>query len=97
MCGLSHDNSSENYADIDFAVYLAGNGQFYVYENGTYRGGFGSYSTGDVFTVALTGGVITYSRNGTVFYTSSATPTLPLFADVSLYSPGATVGDVLFY
>ena len=97
MCGLSHDNSSENYADIDFAVYLAGNGQFYVYENGTYRGGFGSYSTGDVFTVAPTGGVITYSRNGTIFYTSSATPTLPLFADVSLYSPGATVGDVLFY
>ncbi len=93
MCGLSHDNSNQSYTDLDYAIYLAADDTVYIYEDGNYRGSFGSYSTGDVFTVALTGGVITYSRNGTIFYTSSATPILPLFADTSLYTPGSTIGN----
>ena len=38
-----------------------------VYESGASRGSFGPYATGDVFRVALEGGVIKYRKNGTLF------------------------------
>ena len=63
--------------------------------DGASRGTFGTYATGDVFRVALVNGVVQYSKNGTLLYTSAVTPILPLFADTSFYSPGATLGNVV--
>jgi hypothetical protein len=89
MCGLSHGDSDQSYTDIDYAIYLtAGNGTVQVYEGGVSRGDFGAYATGDVFRVALEGGVIKYRKNGTVFYTSLVAPTLPLLVDTSLNTSG---------
>jgi orotate phosphoribosyltransferase len=39
-------------------------------------------------------GVVTYSRNGQVFFTSSGSAS-PLFVDVALYDLGATIENVM--
>lgn len=91
MAGLSSGDGGPAHADIDFAIYLTASGTVGVREGGQARGNFGRYAAGDVFRVAATGGVVTYARNGTVFYTSAATPGSPLLLDTSLRSPAATI------
>ena len=94
-CGLSHGDNNQSYTDIAYAIYLTAGGTVQVYESGVYRGDFGAYATGDVFRVALEGGAIKYRKNGTLFYTSTVTPMLPLLVDTSFYSPGATLVNVM--
>jgi len=36
-----------------------------------------------------------YLKNGAVFYTSGGAPAYPLRVDTALYTPGATLGDVV--
>ena len=36
-----------------------------------------------------------YSKNGTVFYTSTKTPTYPLLVDAALYTQGATLNSAV--
>jgi alpha-tubulin suppressor-like RCC1 family protein len=91
MVGLAHGDSSQSYTDVDFGLYPAGNGTVQVYEAGTYRGSFGSYATGDRLRVRVESGVVKYYKNGTLLYTSSVSPTLPLRIDTSAYQPNATV------
>ncbi|HEX9444305.1 MAG TPA: Ig-like domain-containing protein, partial [Candidatus Binatia bacterium] len=98
--GLSRGNSNNSRADIDFAISLwsaAATGTPYVevYENDTYRWGSVSYAPGDVFRIAVTSGAVKYSKNGVVFYTSTTRPRYPLSVDTSLWSPGATVANVV--
>jgi arylsulfatase A-like enzyme len=95
MLGLSNGNGGTSYADIDFAMYLRAGGELRVYEGGTYVGTYGSYGTGDILRVEVAGGLVQYSRNGTVFETSALTPTYPLLVDTALYYPGATLTDVV--
>jgi hypothetical protein len=66
-----------------------------VYEGGVLRGSFGSYATGDVIRVAVTAGVVRYSKNGVVFYSSTAVPSYPLLVDTSLFHNGATIRGVV--
>jgi Zn-dependent metalloprotease len=94
MLGLSNGNASSSYTDVDFALYLAA-GQIQVYEAGSLMGSFGSYATGDKMRVAVTAGIVSYSRNGTVFYTLTGTPSYPLLVDSALYSQNATLSAVL--
>ncbi len=94
MIGLSHGDTDQSYSDIDFAIYLAGSSTLRVYEGGTQMGVFGSYAANDVFRIQVTGTTITYLKNGTVFYTSTATPTFPLLVDSSVYTIGATINNV---
>jgi hypothetical protein len=91
MVGLSNGNTNASYPDIDFGLDLASGGVVYVFERGANRGTFGSYVTGDVFRVSVTSGIVRYSRNGTVFYTSSLAPIYPLLVDSWLYNQGATI------
>jgi len=93
MAGLSTGNSGQSYTDIDFAISLSDTGGVAVYEGGNGRGSFGPYAAGDVFQVRVTGGVVTYWRNGVSFYTSALAPTYPLLLDTSLKTPGATIFD----
>ena len=44
-----------------------------IYENGAWKG-WSSYATGDVFRIAVESGVVKYSKNGNVFYTSANAP-----------------------
>jgi hypothetical protein len=98
MLGLSHGDSDQNYGDLDYGLYLIADGRVLVYEGGISRGGFGIYSSGDWFQVAVVSGAtpsVQYSRNGVVFYTSTVVPTYPLLVDTALYSHGATLTDAI--
>jgi hypothetical protein len=94
MIGLSNGNTNASYEDIDFALYLA-LGQLRVYESGTSKGTFGNFATGDKLRVALVGGTVAYSRNGTIFYTSTKAPSYPLLVDAALYTQGATLSSAV--
>ena len=94
MFGLSNGNTDAPYADIDFGLDVAP-GALYVFEKGVNKGAFGVYATGDRLRVAVVGGVVKYSRNGTVFYTSTQTPVYPLLVDTWLLYEGATLNNAI--
>src|SRR5262245_22321695 len=91
--GLSQGDSSTLIADIDFAWRFNGAGWADVLENGVYQsGGDTPYAAGDVFRVAIAGGKVQYSRNGTLLRENqTAVATYPLLLDASLGSLGTTV------
>lgn len=89
MAGLSNGDNGVGAADIDFAIRLKRNGKVAVFENGVLKAdNLTTYATGDRFRVQVTAGVVTYSKNGTLLYTSTATPAFPLLVDTSIFSPG---------
>ena len=97
LAGLSHGDSGQGYADIDFAVYPAGDGRLYVFESGQNRGDFGPYQSGDRLAVEVVAGSVRYKKNGVIFLTRTAPLTYPLRVDTALYTPGATLVDVAGY
>ena len=94
MFGLSRGNTDLTYQDIDFALCACA-AELRVYESGTLKGSFGSYTTGDKLRVSVVSGVVKYSRNGTVFYSSARAPVYPLLVDTALYSVGATLSGAV--
>ncbi|HPN55644.1 MAG TPA: fibronectin type III domain-containing protein, partial [Candidatus Omnitrophota bacterium] len=92
MCGLSDSNLDAHYTSIDYAVYLY-NGAVYAFENGTNKGSFGAYQSGDRFRVERTGSTVVYKKNGVVFYTSTVASSGTLMADAAVYTVGGTVAD----
>jgi hypothetical protein len=93
MVGLSNTNTDNGFSSIRYAIFLQNNGTFNVYESGTNRGSFGTYTASNLFRISVESNVVKYYRNGTLFYTSSVVPTLPLFADVSINQVGGTVSN----
>ena len=93
MLGFSQVNDGPGYTTIDFAIYPSYGG-LYVYEDGTSRGQFGTYASGDVLKVQRTGTTITYLKNDTVVYTSSINSTGSIIADVSIYEINEKMNDV---
>src|SRR2546428_4857183 len=92
MAGLSHSDDDTTFADIDFGFRFNGGGWADILENGAYQsGGDTPYAAGDVFRVALVGGNIRYSRNGTLLLEHQRSPVYPLVLDTSLGSMGATI------
>jgi alpha-tubulin suppressor-like RCC1 family protein len=92
--GLKATGAAQSYTDIDFAIDLKDTGIVEIFELGTSRGQYGSYANGDRFRVEIQEGVVRYRKNGTVLYSSSATPTYPLHMESTFYSQGATLADV---
>jgi hypothetical protein len=97
MIGLNSTNVNVSYSDIDYAIYLISGGEIRVYENGTNKGTWGSYSTGDTMRIAIIDNEVKYMQNGNVIYTSLIAPTLPLYVDMSLNTVGATLEDITVY
>ena len=98
MCGLGNGDAGQNYTDIEYAIQLTasdGTNGIWIFESGTLRGNFGTYSAGDRLRVAVEGGVVKYKKNGTVLYTSSVTATYPLLVDTSLYSTGSSLSNMV--
>jgi len=91
--GLSNGNGNQSRGDIDFAISLDAAGGVSVFEGGTLRGHFGSYTASDLFQIQVESGVVTYFKNRQSFFTSSATPGYPLLLDTSLRTPGARIVD----
>jgi hypothetical protein len=64
-----------------------------VREDGVYKSET-PFATGDVIRIAVASGIVTYSRNGRVFFTSSGSAS-PLFVDVALRDLNATIANVM--
>jgi alpha-tubulin suppressor-like RCC1 family protein len=90
VAGLKNANSSS----IDFGIVLYASGQVQAFEAGSPVGPLGSYASGDRLRVEIQYGVVRYVRNGFVLYTSTLTPSYPLYVQAYLYSAGATVADL---
>ncbi len=95
-CGLGNGDGGQSVADIEFAVRLNADGTFEVSEGGISRGSFGSYAEDDVFRVEVRDGIVSYARNGELFYTSTVAPTYPLAVDTTLDQVEATLADISF-
>jgi hypothetical protein len=65
-----------------------------VREFGVYRSEI-RISSGDVLKIAYVGGAVQYSRNGSVFYTSGATPQYPAFAESAIFDMNGTISNVM--
>jgi hypothetical protein len=94
VIGLSSTDVNTSETGIQFAFNLQSTGGLTILESGLNRGSFGSYASGDVLRIAVENNVVKYYRNGTVLYTSTVAPVLPLFVDVCTNTIGATVNDV---
>lgn len=99
---LTHSSPANN--TIQYAIQLAGNGSYYVYESGNYRNITGSYSVGDVFKIKIDNDVVRYYRNSgsgdILLYSSTISPVtlLPLVVDISLSTkgtPSASIDNVV--
>ena len=95
VLGLSKGNADLGYREVAFAIHLSSGARLHIVEKGVFRGGFGNYAVGDRFRVSVTAGIVRYSRNGTVFYTSTVAPAYPLLVDAALHTPGATLVNVM--
>ncbi len=105
MFGLNGSDtaSSDSYLNIDYAIYVRGDGVYDVYETGstvTSNVGFGTYAAGDVFAVIDDDASIRYLKNGVVFYTSilsaSKLSNKNLYFDSSFLSVGARLTNIRF-
>ena len=97
IAGLSRGDTDQGYQDVDFGIDLAGNGLVYIYEAGVPRGTFGSYAAGDIFRVAIEGGVVKYRKNGVLLYMSTLVPSYPLLVDCALQTYSGTLNNVMIY
>jgi spore germination protein YaaH len=87
--GLGRPHSGTSDGAIDFAFRFQA-GQADVYEDGVWLAD-NSVVAGDTLRVAVSSGIVTYSKNGNAIYTSAGTPQYPLAAYASLIDPGAAV------
>jgi hypothetical protein len=92
--GLSSIKGNSHYNSIEYALYARDNGALYVYESGTQIAQYGTYSSGDTIMIKVEQGQIQYYKNSILLYTSTNSPTFPLYVDVSIYDQGGTLEDV---
>jgi hypothetical protein len=95
MFGLNTADTTNSYSDIDFSIYLRG-GTVYVYENGSSRGSFRTYTAGDRFKIVANIDTVYYYMNDELFYTSTIAPPSSLIVDSSFYHVSAGVKNVRF-
>jgi hypothetical protein len=91
--GLANAFAGTNWNSIAFSIRLQA-GIAEVRENGAYRRDT-LFKAGDVFRISIQGGVVRYAKNGTVFYTSTARPSYPLYLAASLATRGASIGSAV--
>jgi RHS repeat-associated protein len=95
LIGLNNDPTGTSYKDMDYALYVASNGQLYAYENGGRKtnAGLAYFEIGDRVAIIKKGNQIYYTHNGEVFYPSNKPVTTDLYADVTSYNVGDRIVD----
>jgi hypothetical protein len=94
--GFGNDTSTNTErAPIKFAFSFWETGGWDVRESDTYRTD-GTFVAGDLFKIAIEGGVVKYYKNQTLVHTSQVIPTFPLVVDTSFLTIGATVSRATF-
>jgi|GEM_PF-1199713 len=94
FCGLSHNPSATDFFAIDFGIKLTELGAAEIRENNSYQGET-TYAATDVFRIAVAGGVVTYSKNGVVFYTSAKAPSYPLAVEATFLNLSGIVNNAI--
>jgi hypothetical protein len=97
--GLGGNAAGWNYISIQFDINMAVSNNVRIFESGTLIGLFATYAAGDVFRIAIEGGVVKYYKNGGLLYTSlkDPTPYYPFYLDSSLYHLNGTVTDAKIF
>jgi hypothetical protein len=72
MTGLAHTFTPSDISSIDFGIRIQG-GYAEVRENGVYRSDI-AVQPDAVFRISITGGTVSYSKDGFVFYSGPASP-----------------------
>lgn len=93
LAGLSTSNPGSDSTAIAFAIRTQ-QGIAEVREHGIYRRDV-PLAAGDVFRIAVRGAVVTYARNGAIFYTSSAPPIYPLLFAATLYDLNTSLNNAV--
>jgi hypothetical protein len=91
--GLSNGNPGTSGSEIKFALRFF-SGYVEVRESGVWKQSW-TIAAGDTHKVAVDGGVVKYSQNGTVKYTSTVAPVYPLLVDASINAVGAAVQNAV--
>jgi hypothetical protein len=94
FCGLSHNPSATDFFAIDFGIKLTELAAAEIRENNSYQGET-TYAATDVFRIAIAGGVVKYSKNGVVFYTSAKAPSYPLTVEATFLNQSGTVNNAI--
>ena len=92
VIGLSSGNAGTGADEIQFGLRLQ-DGRVEIRERGAYQAER-AIASGDVLRVTARAGVVSYSVNGSVFYSSAAAPSYPLLVDTALFDVGATLTNV---
>src|SRR5262249_12523190 len=94
-CGLNNSNPIHQSADdINFAIKLGSNKKALVVENGVTKAKI-KYKPGNAFRVSVDSGVVNYYKNGSVFYTSTASPVYPLLVNASLVDTMSDISNAM--
>jgi hypothetical protein len=93
VAGLTSSFSLTNPASITFGIRLQGN-IAEVRESGGYRKDV-TFAAGDVFRISVQAGVVSYSKNGTVFYTSGQASSAPLVFGVAILNVNGSIGNAV--
>lgn len=97
MVGLNTDPGlDKDYRSLDWAWYPAADGILYIYENGSYVGSFGAYSTDETLSVVYDGTSVRYQRNGQTVREVNTTISEPLYLDACFHTRGAKVINLEF-
>ena len=92
VIGLSNGNTGTAPEEIVFGLRVQ-DGRVEVREKGAYKAER-ALGAGDVLSVTLRAGTVSYLLNGTAFYTSATEPSYPLLVDTSLSDMGGTFTSV---
>ena len=83
-------------AALDHALYLAADGKLYAQENGGDLVQIGAYAAGNKLRIErLSDGHVVYKKGNSTLYTSTGTSTGDLRVGTSLYTPGASLQNVV--
>ena len=93
FAGLTQSFAVSNPATIAWGLRFQGN-VVEVREGGNYRADT-SFVPGDTFRVAVQSGVVSYAKNGSVFYTSTVAPAYPIVVAAALLNSNATVANAM--
>jgi hypothetical protein len=91
--GLEAGTTKYDGSLINFGLAFQDN-YMTVYESGRYRADT-AFVSGDVFRIQIESGVVTYRKNGTMFYRSTIAPAYPLRANAAFLNTSARVGNAV--
>ncbi len=92
--GLSNTDPDAGRDSIQYGIFLLDGGRLRVRESGTDVFDGGTYDSGDVLRVEISGTDILYKKNGVTFFTTPgviSVASYPLIVDSSLFDTGATI------